>query len=100
MRDIEGFPIGDVEDILELSDPPYYTAYPNPYIKEFNEILQEAQSKRKIKEVRKEALLHGLMKLYKEKDVEKIKFLGESLDRSIIDSDDDISAIIDWAMYN
>ena len=69
-------------------------------MKEFNEILQEAQSKRKIKEVRKEALLHGLMKLYKEKDVEKIKYLGERLDRSIIDSDDDISAIIDWAMYN
>ena len=37
MSDIEGFPIGDVEDILELSDPPYYTAYPNPYIKDFIE---------------------------------------------------------------
>ena len=37
MRDIEGFPIGDVEDILELSEPPYYTAYPNPYIKDFIE---------------------------------------------------------------
>ncbi len=37
MRDVEGFPIGDVEDILELSDPPYYTAYPNPYIKDFIE---------------------------------------------------------------
>ena len=34
MKDIEGFPLGDVEDILELSQPPYYTAYPNPYIKE------------------------------------------------------------------
>lgn len=37
MRDIEGFPLGDVEDILELSEPPYYTAYPNPYIKDFIE---------------------------------------------------------------
>lgn len=37
MREIEGFPLGDVEDILELSEPPYYTAYPNPYIKEFIE---------------------------------------------------------------
>lgn len=37
MKDIEGFPLGDVEDILELSQPPYYTAYPNPYIKEFIE---------------------------------------------------------------
>ena len=38
MRHIEGFPFGDIEDILELSDPPYYTAYPNPYIKEFIKI--------------------------------------------------------------
>jgi DNA modification methylase len=69
-------------------------------MKEFNEIFDEAQSKRKIKEARKEAILYGLMKLYKEKDVEKIRFLGERLEQNIIDSDDDISAIIDWAMYN
>ena len=37
VRDIEGFPIGKDEDILELSDPPYYTACPNPYIKDFIE---------------------------------------------------------------
>ncbi|MDR4504922.1 MAG: site-specific DNA-methyltransferase [Candidatus Scalindua sp.] len=35
VRDIEGFPIGKDEDILELSDPPYYTACPNPYINDF-----------------------------------------------------------------
>ena len=29
-RKIEGFPIGEDEDILALSDPPYYTACPNP----------------------------------------------------------------------
>lgn len=29
---IEGFPIGSGEDILNLSDPPYYTACPNPWI--------------------------------------------------------------------
>jgi len=34
-RQIEGFPIGDDEDILALSDPPYYTACPNPFIAEF-----------------------------------------------------------------
>ena len=34
-RKIEGFPIGEDEDILELSDPPYYTACPNPFIEEF-----------------------------------------------------------------
>lgn len=35
VRDIEGFPIGSDEDILALSDPPYYTACPNPYIDDF-----------------------------------------------------------------
>ena len=34
-RKIEGFPIGEDEDILALSDPPYYTACPNPWIKDF-----------------------------------------------------------------
>jgi hypothetical protein len=33
-RKIEGFPIGSDEDILTLSDPPYYTACPNPFIEE------------------------------------------------------------------
>ncbi len=34
-RKIEGFPIGNDEDILNLSDPPYYTACPNPWIGDF-----------------------------------------------------------------
>ena len=34
-RKIEGFPIGSDEDILNLSDPPYYTACPNPWIANF-----------------------------------------------------------------
>lgn len=34
-RQIEGFPIGEDEDILNLSDPPYYTACPNPWIADF-----------------------------------------------------------------
>ena len=34
-RKIEGFPIGEDEDILVLSDPPYYTACPNPWITDF-----------------------------------------------------------------
>jgi DNA modification methylase len=34
-RRIEGFPIGSDEDILALSDPPYYTACPNPWIADF-----------------------------------------------------------------
>ncbi len=34
-RKIEGFPIGSDEDILALSDPPYYSACPNPFIADF-----------------------------------------------------------------
>ena len=34
-RKIEGFPIGSDADILNLSDPPYYTACPNPWINDF-----------------------------------------------------------------
>ena len=34
-RKIDGFPIGSDEDILNLSDPPYYTACPNPWIADF-----------------------------------------------------------------
>lgn len=34
-RAIEGFPIGSDEDILALSDPPYYTACPNPFLENF-----------------------------------------------------------------
>jgi 16S rRNA G966 N2-methylase RsmD len=34
-RHIEGFPSGATEVILALSDPPYYTACPNPFLAEF-----------------------------------------------------------------
>lgn len=33
-RQIEGFPKADDDDIIALSDPPYYTACPNPFIRE------------------------------------------------------------------
>ncbi len=42
-RAIEGFPIGTDEDILALSDPPYYTACPNPFLPE---IITEWQHER------------------------------------------------------
>lgn len=35
LRKIEGFPIGEDEDIINLSDPPYYTACPNPWLNDF-----------------------------------------------------------------
>ena len=34
-KDEVGFPHGSIEDILSLSDPPYYTACPNPFIVDF-----------------------------------------------------------------
>ncbi len=34
-RRIEGFPVGADDAILALSDPPYYTACPNPWIHDF-----------------------------------------------------------------
>ena len=34
---IEGFPIGEDDDIINLSDPPYYTACPNPWLNDFIE---------------------------------------------------------------
>jgi len=37
LKEMEGFPIGEDEDIIALSDPPYYTACPNPWIKDIIE---------------------------------------------------------------
>ena len=37
-RKIEGFPVGSDEDILNLSDPPYYTACPNPFLADFTSV--------------------------------------------------------------
>ncbi len=34
-RKIEGFPVGSDDAILAMSDPPYYTACPNPWLAEF-----------------------------------------------------------------
>lgn len=47
-RQMEGFPIGEDEAILALSDPPYYTACPNPFMGEIIERWQqERQALRK-----------------------------------------------------
>lgn len=32
LKKMEGFPIGEDDDIINLSDPPYYTACPNPWL--------------------------------------------------------------------
>lgn len=35
VRNVDGFPIGTDEDIIALSKAPYYTACPNPFVKDF-----------------------------------------------------------------
>jgi len=53
LRKIEGFPIGKDDDIINLSDPPYYTACPNPWLNDFiaewekDKVQLEAEGKRK-----------------------------------------------------
>lgn len=47
LRQIEGFPIGEDDDIINLSDPPYYTACPNPWLNDF--IAQWEQEKEQLK---------------------------------------------------
>jgi len=42
-RNIEGFPHGSDEDILALSDPPYYTACPNPFLEVYARCAAERQ---------------------------------------------------------
>ena len=45
LKKIEGFPIGDDEDIIALSDPPYYTACPNPWLNDFIEEWEKEKEK-------------------------------------------------------
>ena len=53
LKHIEGFPIGEDDDIINLSDPPYYTACPNPWLNDFiaeweqEKVELEKQGKRK-----------------------------------------------------
>lgn len=44
LRNIEGFPIGSDDDIINLSDPPYYTACPNPWLNDFIEQWEEEKN--------------------------------------------------------
>lgn len=41
LKQIEGFPIGEDEDIIALSDPPYYTVCPNPWLDSLISLWQE-----------------------------------------------------------
>jgi len=54
LKQMEGFPIGEDEDILNLSDPPYYTACPNPWLNDFIAEWEEEK-----KQLEKEGLRSG-----------------------------------------
>lgn len=43
LKKMEGFPLGTDDDIIALSDPPYYTACPNPWIVD---LVQEWESEK------------------------------------------------------
>ena len=57
LKKIEGFPIAADEDIIALSDPPFYTACPNPWLNDFIAVWEEekkhltAEGKRKEEKV-------------------------------------------------
>jgi len=46
LKKMEGFPIGEDDDIIALSDPPYYTACPNPWLNDF--ITEWEKEKKKL----------------------------------------------------
>ena len=68
LKKIEGFPIGEDDDIINLSDPPYYTACPNPWLNDFikqweeEKVSLESEGKRsKDFEVKEELELQELL---------------------------------------
>ena len=66
LRKIEGFPIGEDDDIINLSDPPYYTACPNPWLNDFIELWEkekvelEMQGKRNYCDLVKQPYAYGI----------------------------------------
>ena len=46
LKKMEGYPIGEDDDIINLSDPPYYTACPNPWLNDF--IAEWEQEKKQL----------------------------------------------------
>lgn len=54
LKQMEGFPIGEDDDIINLSDPPFYTACPNPWLNDF--IAEwEAEKKELVKQGKRNA---------------------------------------------
>lgn len=47
LKKFEGYPIGEDEDIMELSDPPYYTTCPNPWLNDFIDAWEKEKGEKK-----------------------------------------------------
>lgn len=59
LKEIEGFPIGEDEDIIALSDPPYYTACPNPWVNDFIQQINNVNKTYENKQPFSEDVLEG-----------------------------------------
>ena len=44
IKTLSGYPIGSDDDIINLSDPPYFTACPNPWIKSFIDLWEQEKN--------------------------------------------------------
>jgi hypothetical protein len=66
--------------------------------KEFETILLEAQNSRsKIKEVRKEALVYGFEVCYKDKRFKDIIAISQKLDKSILENSGELNDFVEAA---
>ncbi|WP_061808756.1 DNA methyltransferase [Rossellomorea vietnamensis] len=54
LKKLEGFPIAEDEEIISLSNPPYYTACPNPWINDFISNWNMENKQRENKEYKRE----------------------------------------------
>lgn len=54
LKKLEGFPIGEDDDIINLSDPPYYTACPNPWLNDFVAEWEKEKESPELKKIRKD----------------------------------------------
>jgi DNA modification methylase len=62
LKKIEGFPIGEDNNIINLSDPPYYTACPNPWLNEF--VKEWEIEKKDLEKKEKRTPLHQVLEPY------------------------------------
>jgi hypothetical protein len=65
--------------------------------KAFDAILADARSGKKLKEVRKEAVIHGFTGAYQQKHYEDILTVAKHLDKKIIENNSEINDFIEIA---